>query len=117
MSVPRRWFRFSLGALFLAVTVFGCWLASEVNWIHRRQSALKRIKPSTYAIITRASELVKPPGERWYLPSDHLREIPIWRRLMGDEAIGWIIFNGDGPQQEFELAQALFPEARIERNP
>lgn len=103
--------------MFFVITAFCCWLAWEINWIHRRQAALKRFEPHTFAIITRESELAKPLGEKWFLPGDHLKEIPIWRRLMGDESIGWIIFKRDAPQQDVELAEELFPETYVARNP
>ena len=32
----RRWPRFSLRTLFVAVTVLACWMAYEVNWIRQR---------------------------------------------------------------------------------
>jgi hypothetical protein len=41
MTAPkRRWFRFafSLRTLFVAVTVFGCWLGYSLNWINQRHA-------------------------------------------------------------------------------
>src|SRR4051812_25415878 len=35
----RRWFRFSLRTLLIAITVFGLWLGYYVNWIHQRHAA------------------------------------------------------------------------------
>lgn len=113
MNKPRRWFRFSLGALLLLVTVFGGWLAWQVNAIHRRQAALARIKPHTTAIITFAAEAAKPPAERFYMAYHEPREIPIWRRLMGDQAVAYILFAADAPDEEFLLATKIFPEAQV----
>ncbi len=104
MSKTRRWFRFSLGALFLLVTLFGCWLAWELKGIHRRQAALKRMEPFT-------DEIYVADGRTSYL-LEHA-DIPRWRRLMGDGAISWIIFKKDAPQEELDLAHQLFPEALI----
>jgi hypothetical protein len=36
----RRWSRFSLRALFVVVTVLGCWLGYVTNWIHQRHAAI-----------------------------------------------------------------------------
>jgi hypothetical protein len=37
MTAPnRRWFQWSLRTLFVVVTVFGCWLGYEFNWIRQR---------------------------------------------------------------------------------
>ena len=33
--VKRRWFRFSLRTLFVAVAVFCAWLGYHVNWMHQ----------------------------------------------------------------------------------
>jgi hypothetical protein len=42
MTAPkRRWPRFTLRTLFIVVTVFGCWLAYELNWIRERHQFLE----------------------------------------------------------------------------
>jgi hypothetical protein len=38
----RRWPRYTLRTLFVVVTVFGVWLAYEVNWIRQRHEVLTR---------------------------------------------------------------------------
>jgi hypothetical protein len=42
-----RWFRFSLRTLFVVVTVFGCWMGYEVNWIRQRRALLS----SSFALL------------------------------------------------------------------
>ena len=38
MTAPkRRWPQFSLRTLFVVVTVFGCWLGYQLNWIQQRK--------------------------------------------------------------------------------
>jgi hypothetical protein len=36
----RRWFAYSLRTLFVVVTVFGCALGWQLNWIHQRHELL-----------------------------------------------------------------------------
>ena len=38
---PRR-FRFSLRTLFVVVTLVGCWLGYQLNWIRQRHDMLPR---------------------------------------------------------------------------
>jgi hypothetical protein len=40
-NIQRRWFRFSLRTLFLAVTVLACWLGYYLNWIRERHALLE----------------------------------------------------------------------------
>ena len=39
----RRWFRFSLRTLFVAVTVFCVWVGYQCNWVRERHKALKEL--------------------------------------------------------------------------
>jgi hypothetical protein len=40
----RRWFRFSLRTLLLAVTIFGVWLGSRVHHAHQQKKAIAAIE-------------------------------------------------------------------------
>ncbi len=71
MNLPprRRWFRFSLRALFLVVTAFGCWLGYQLNWIRQREEFLAsgRGSESIYVIShqpIRAPRVLSLLGER-----------------------------------------------------
>ncbi len=62
----RRWLRYSLETLFVAVTVLACWLGYELNWIHQRREAL-------------ASGIVRFPIDGVH------EELPPWQlRLLGE---------------------------------
>ena len=37
----RRWPRFTLRTLFVVVTVFGCWMGYQLNWIRQRHVVLE----------------------------------------------------------------------------
>ena len=36
VTAPRRWFRFSLRTMLVVVTMLGCWLGYQFNWIRQR---------------------------------------------------------------------------------
>jgi hypothetical protein len=42
IAPKRRWPRFSLRTLFVVVTVLGCWLGYQLNWIRQRHDFLAR---------------------------------------------------------------------------
>jgi hypothetical protein len=110
MSTPypkRRWFRFSLRTLFVVVTVFGCWLGYELNWIRQRHEAIYWLEASS---------------DSWYAPSQTGAKVqadPPWSlRLFGERAIVGIgmdrqQFTGLVPYSPTELKR-LFPEARVD---
>jgi hypothetical protein len=113
----RRWFRFSLRVLLIVVAVVGCWLGWQANLVHRRKVALSELRPRAVFLSSVVAEREKSSGDRLVIPWDHVREIPFWRRLMGDESIGWIYLEDSASPADLELAKSLFPEAHVESNP
>jgi hypothetical protein len=101
-ALKRRWFRFGLRTLFVIVTVFGCWLGYQVNWIRQRHSALAsgvvqgEIPNTPYVLqTTTAPRLLWLFGETGY------------KRLL-------VRFFGVEPSQaERDKIKELFPEAAI----
>jgi hypothetical protein len=123
-SVPgRRWFRFHLRTLFVMVTVFGCWLAYEVNWIKERHAFLSRhqvlfqtMRQWEWAKRAVLKNTKQPANAPWGLrffgeagqPTLALI-VPINRRrseLSADES------NAMWAQEDKE-ARRLFPEAQV----
>lgn len=101
----RRWFRFSLRTLFVVMTVFGCWLGSNLHWIQERHAALDWIKTQAGA---------------WH-------DVPVSQGAKGETRAPWQtrIFGDTGVEQivvvvekdavvakQRELAR-LFPEADV----
>jgi hypothetical protein len=109
----RHWFRFSLRTLFVVVTVFGCWLGYELNWIRQRRELMSR--PNVEALVwateppswPRAPGLLGLFGEKGRhqikivvdLPLAPTDEVPLDRQRTADE------------QALLERAKSLFPEA------
>jgi len=104
-SLPRRWFRFSLRTFFVAVTIFGVWLAVQVKWIRDRHEAAKD-RPELYVdCISVGPAPATPP---WSL------------RLLGAPGYGWVYVHvadeahlSEDDRRREQLARSLFPEAEI----
>jgi hypothetical protein len=112
MTSPRRWFRFSLRALFLVVTVLACWLGWQANIVRERVAFRKRLSAGAGWSIT-AIDYAQIPSGPAAGPNDPTGRIPFWRRWMGDEAIGQIGFERGANDEERARARELFPEAYV----
>ena len=65
----RRWFRFSLRTLFVAMTLLGGWLGYELNWLRERHAMLAAreawvLEGSTPNLSLAALQAHLPPKER-----------------------------------------------------
>jgi hypothetical protein len=64
----RRWFQWSLRTLFVVVTVFGCWLGYELNWIRQRHRYLEDqadLRARFPGAIQSSAVPVDAPGFLW----------------------------------------------------
>jgi hypothetical protein len=102
MDAPKlRWLRFGLRTVFAALTVCallawgGVWLADTASLVRQRREAL-----STFSS----------------LPADSQSSIPWIRRAIGDKAVAHILLGTWAPDDEFQRAKQLFPEADVKRN-
>ena len=124
MTAPnRRWFRFSLWALFLVVTVFGIWLGWQVNIVRRRRAMAESIHSRGGLIYQSPSD---PCAKNW--PEPHASAyrksvlitgaaepefIPPWRRWLGDEPIAYVRLPKQTTQVDLDAIAAVFPNAEI----
>jgi hypothetical protein len=90
-SPPRR--RFSLRALLLLVTVFGCWLGYQVNWIRERNDFLGRHPLANRYVMSRTARAA--PGYLW---------------LFGEHGRAMLFVSHP---DDAEQAKRLFPEANV----
>jgi hypothetical protein len=96
MTARRRFLRFSLRTLFVAVTVVVCWLGWQLNWIRQRHISLEGLGFSLDEVGF-YGEVTAPLGLRAL--GEHGWEIlPLGRRAT---------------RQEIRELHALFPEAKI----
>jgi hypothetical protein len=91
----RRRFQFSLGSMFVLMTLVAMWLAWELSFIRQRQVWIR----------DHESWLVAGPRT---VPE---ASIPWWRGLLGDEAVPSILVGVETPAEERNHVQKLFPEA------
>lgn len=112
----RRWFAYSLRTLFVVVTVFGCWLGYELNWIRERHELLAKHE-SLHGILGVACNL-SPRQQRTKLPT-----APGLLGLFGEPSRQLVVLAvvvdryGQEPIQSFaewKRAERLFPESEIE---
>ncbi len=97
----RRWFQFGIGTMLLLVTVFAVWLGWEMAFIRERQEWV-RLAKDRRMIVKTVAESTKP------IPS--AAQIPIWRRLLGDQPIVAIRLPSDSSDEDLQQVRALFPE-------
>ena len=109
-TVPiRRWFRFSLRTLLIAVTLVGLflgWLGVQWKWLAGRREARRWLGAAKESMVSPA------------MPGKFRVDAPWSLRLLGEDGIVGIgldevEFAGPVPYTPEEL-QHLFPEARIE---
>ena len=99
----RRWFRFSLRTLFVAVTVFGCWLGYYLNWVRQRHALLD-----------------EPNVTASFLPRQLAASLAL--RLLGERGAKSVFLHyswlsptlSESDEAQRNLASRLFPEATIQ---
>jgi hypothetical protein len=109
MSVaPRRcWFRFSLRTMFAGMTLLACvagWFGWNVQKVRERERMLS-------LLIERNATMIG------WMPRDQ-RQPRVWRWLGARELGNLNVITmpvKDFTEQEFQQAQALFPEASVWR--
>jgi len=107
-TTKRRWFRFSFATMFVVVTVVGCWLGYQLDWIRQRQDALAM--PDVIALENPFAD--GPP-----IPAPNF--LGIFGEQGQDELVVILDSFVERPltQSEAERIQhisALFPEAKVE---
>jgi hypothetical protein len=115
----RRYFRFSLRTVFLAMTVLALWLGWNLNAVHQRQTLLKKLVANRSIQVVSSDEYIArfPAG----IPPLPVASVSIVRRWLGDRAIQqiwytWYAPAAPSPEQHKRLSE-LFPEADIQEIP
>ena len=109
----RRWFRFSLGAMVLAVTIVALWLGWDLAFIRERQEWLRDnpglVLTGGQAEVWRADgsvvRLIRPSAAREPF-------VPVWRRWLGDAPVA-IILDIELTDNQRATVARLFPEAEL----
>jgi hypothetical protein len=93
----RRWFQFSLRSLMIAVAL----LALLSGYVARQ-----------HAFVQMRQRFLDEEGTR-HVTSDEASDIPLIRRLLGDQAIRVILLDPETDKAERQRVAALFSEAEI----
>ncbi len=115
----RRWFRFSLRTMLVAITIVTVWLGWNLHAVRQRKAALQLLSTrrpieartsssGAYHYITSPDNGFGPLGVE-YRPATPFRVSAV-RRLLGDQPQKQIFCKRGS---EAELMHSLFPEAYI----
>ncbi len=109
MTAPkRRWFRFSLAAMFVGVAVFCVWLGWQVNAVHNRRTAIERIQISGGKVNVWGEE----DAEFWFHDGP-VPSVSFARTLLGDKPINAIVLPEGTLFVDREQIESLFSEANV----
>jgi hypothetical protein len=95
----RRWLRFSIRTLLVAVTIFCVWLGWQVKWISARHSQLKT-KYASGIVVGRPAE---SPWPLAYFAEKSVQYIELVQEERTSKAV----------RQQVMALKQLFPEAEI----
>jgi hypothetical protein len=115
--VKRRLFRFSLRTAFIAVTVVCIYLGWQLSIVRARQSLLQEMRAGgNFQIVTAAQY-----AERWAAgvapPAGMVKEIPLSRAWLGDEAIQEIWYSQRPLKPDLDHMVKTLPEAEVREIP
>jgi len=113
----RRWARFSLRTMFVAVAILCLWFAWNANLVRQRKAWLNRVGPARGQLIDSTldgpnmarlrilNNLSKPNAQPPIASSD----ISFVRQLMGDGPVDFLAV----PASQAARVRSLFPEAHV----
>ena len=94
------------------VTIFAVWLGWELNFIRQRKAMRKWIEANGWVSTASEASPDLPVDKQLFDPSPRSVHIPVWRRLLGDEAIAYVGIGKESPSAaNWHSAKRLFPEA------
>ncbi len=102
MTTPRRWFRFSLRTMLVVVTLVGCWLGYQLNWIRERQRLIAGASSGTGVEIM-----------RFHAFSRGFTGLSAWRRWLGDQPQAQVVTAFPPSDPRWARLRTLFPESAL----
>ena len=114
MTAPkRRWFRFSLLTMLVVVTIFGCWLGYQVNWIRQRRAIVAQF-PKWQAYAGESTGPMQQPsasGSLWLLGERGYAAVSLIVMVNDLDEVMHDSWPSADVKSELELVGQLFPEA------
>jgi hypothetical protein len=110
-SKRRRWFRFSLRALFVVVTLLGVWLGNEVSVANNRRAIRRQIEQQggTFPLLYNGHDMYTLKSLR---PATTVRRVSFVRRWLGDRPEPHIAYERPLTDAD-RVAVSGFPEAKV----
>jgi hypothetical protein len=102
----RRWLRYSIRTLLVAVTIFCAWLSYQLNWIQQREAVASEHQMVAQMLNLaggKFSYALPRPNAPWPL------------RWMGADGYAAVIVEAGVPEFEITRIQTLFAEATVSR--
>ncbi len=104
----RRWFRFSLRTLFLAITVFCLWFAWRANVVRERADLINSIDSRLGLGVQRDG---RPTTAYRVIQKDESRRLPLVWTLLGIKPVHFLAIPcGVFTPQEIQRIKKAFPE-------
>jgi hypothetical protein len=125
IAPKRRWFRWSLRTMFVAVTVVACWLGWlvwQVQIVQERKATAQRIRVDgggVYTVCTReeAPGIVTLVLHDGTTPrsGDQIRQESVGRvrQWLGDLPATYVDLSVGSTELEVQRAKAVFPESEV----
>ena len=105
--LARRWFRFGLRTLFVALTIPGVWLGWELHVVRERKAMRAWLDEHHCQVMG------VPRKGVMLVPSGQLSQFPKYRTYFGEDRVYWIILREQLPAAVIENIQTIFPEALV----
>jgi hypothetical protein len=109
----RRWRRFSIRTLLVAVTIVCLWLGWQVNTVWQRRGLLDLVSERGGAYLFVADSNPFEAADRAPLDLSYMQN------KLGDQLVRWIEVPDDFPERDRQRIRRAFPEAelRVSANP
>jgi hypothetical protein len=116
MTPPRRSsLRFTLRTLFVAVTVFGCWLDYQLDWIRQRNTVRREI--ADRMINNSQDGYHRGTFTTIYIPMKPRRPAPWSLRIFGESEGRFSAIGSPEANPELRRILEIFPEVRVSTPP
>ena len=125
----RRWFRWSLRTLFVAVTVLCVWLGWQVNVVQQRRAMANRIRAEGGSVvlvvvsgetangleISKLDGVAPNPGDQLLSSVGYFLRVRQW--WLGDFPATYVELPVGSTDLQVQRATSVFPEAEVRIRP
>ena len=109
----RRWFRFSLRTMSVAVTVFGVWLGWQLKIVSERKAILNELRAAGKPISGMIEAIQAVEAEIGSIPGLNHCQVSRLRRWLGDESVFRLFIPVGANPELIHRTEIAFPEASL----